>query len=222
VTSVEIQNPSAFHPLRVYTQDRARNVVVKATAPELPKRHTRAELEKIGAETVMVPSRGTARVDGVMKTVTRDVPTEFFRHAGYDSLAAFCTENEEKELREWQKAAAAAAMAPPRGERVVDSWSSPKPLQSIPPKTSSQFVHGVEISSAKAVFKLEENKRLLIECDEEVMLQIANTVIGRTIRLRNRNSKSGETTQVAFITYPNAAIVSANGRQSAVIELMAT
>src|SRR5579859_4092873 len=51
--NLELNNPSAFHALRVSSQTRARNVVDKALAVPAPKqRASRAELEKIGSEIV--------------------------------------------------------------------------------------------------------------------------------------------------------------------------
>jgi hypothetical protein len=210
MTIVDLNNPSAFHPLRIFSQDRVRNVFTAAPiAPvSAPKRETREELEKIGSEIVMVSSRGTIReADGMQKSVVREVPTPFYKTAGYETLAEFCTEQGEKSLRESQQAAPSA----PRSQRVVDEWGAPHPLQSVPP-------------GGKTVLGLAEEKRLLVECDEETALQIANQSSVRTIRLRNRNSKTGETTHVAFIApareYPQAALVIANGKSAAVIELM--
>jgi hypothetical protein len=36
--NVELSNPSAFHPLRIYSQARARNVVTAAPAAPAPKK----------------------------------------------------------------------------------------------------------------------------------------------------------------------------------------
>ena len=73
--NLELNNPSAFHALRVSAQTRARNVVDKAgPAAAAPKRYTREELVAIGSEIVMVMSRGTAIVNGAPQSVTRDVP----------------------------------------------------------------------------------------------------------------------------------------------------
>jgi hypothetical protein len=207
VISIELNNPSAWHALRIATQTRARNVVDKAPpAAPAPKRYTRAELEKIGSELVMVPSRGTAIVNGAPQSVTRDVPTPFYKTAGYDSLADFLTDRLEKGLRESQQAVPVA----PRGERVVDTWGAPQPKLSVPP-------------GGKVFIQLEEHTRLAVSCDEEVTLQIANTSASRTLRLRTLDTASGETAHCAWIPpakeYSSAAIVTANGKQAAVIEL---
>jgi hypothetical protein len=205
MTTVEIQNPSAWYALRVASQNRLRNITEKApAAPTLaPKRETRAELEKIGSEIRDVPTR----VSTQFGSETRNVPTPFYRIAGYETLGEFCTEAGEKSLRESQKAIPPA----PKVQHVVDDWSEPKPFASIAPH-------------AKLYLPLDEGKRFLIESDDEVALQLANTSSVRTIRLRNRNSKTGETSHVAFIApareHPQAALVIANGKSAAVIELM--
>ena len=209
MTNIELNNPSAFHPLRVFSQDRMRNVFTAAEpTASAPKRETREELQKRGAKVVMVPSRGTVRgADGMVTAVTRDVPTPLYATLGYETLAGFCTEVGEKQLRESQQAAAVA----PRVQKIVDEWGSPHPLQSVPP-------------GGKTVLPLAEEKRLLIECDEEVGLQIANQSNVRTIRLRTRDAKTGETQHSSFIApardYPLAAMIIANHKTAAVVELM--
>jgi hypothetical protein len=211
--NVELSNPSAFHPLRVYQQDRLRSVFIdRPTAAPLPKRETREELNARGSKMVMVPSVGTARENGMMVRVTREVPTPVYATLGYSPIEEFCTEVAERQLREFQAAASAAAMlssaGTPRGQRVVDEWkASPQPLISIPP-------------GEKRAIDLEENKRVLIESDEEVGLQIQNESKVRTLRLRNRDSKSGEQTHVAFLAPLQVGLVIANGRSASVIELM--
>jgi hypothetical protein len=216
MASIEIKNPSAFNPLRIFSQARVRHFFVDGpSAPPLPKRHTREELQKLGSEIVMVPSRGTAReADGMLRSVTRDVPTPFYLKAGYESLNGFITEVSEKELREFQAAASAAAMLSSSGisrvQHVRDEWNaSPQPLMSIPPG---------ETRVIKEHF--EENKRILIESDCEAALQIANQSQTRTLRLRNRDSKTGEQTHVAFLSPQQVGLVIANGKSSAVVELM--
>lgn len=205
MTNVEILNPSAWHPLRVASQDRVRNTFEKApAAPTAPKkRATRAELEKIGSEMRDVPTRVSTKFG----SETRNVPTPFYKTAGYETLGEFCTEAGEKQLRESQ---AAVVVAPPV-QHVLDSWSDPKPFASIAPH-------------AKLNLPLDESKRFLIESDDEVALQLSNTSSVRTLRLRNRNSKTGETSHVAFLApareYPQAALVIANGKSAAVLELM--
>jgi hypothetical protein len=205
MTSIEIQNPSAWHNLRIASQDRARNTVEKTTTPAAaPKRtHSRAELEAIGAEITDV----LTRVSTKFGSETRSVPTPFYRTAGYESLAEFITDQGEKELRESQKA---AAHIPPV-QHVVDDWAAPKPFASIAP-------------NAKLNLLLDESKRFLIESDDEVALQLSNTSSVRTIRLRNRDTKTGEVSHCAFIPpareFPQAALVIANKRSAAVVELL--
>jgi hypothetical protein len=204
MTSVEIQNPSAWHNLRIASQDRVRNTFQKAPAAPAPKRpSSRAELEKIGSEMRDVPTRVSTKFG----SETRNVPTPFFRTAGYETLNEFITEQGEKQLRESQKANPAA----PSVQHVVDSWSAPTPFASIAPH-------------AKLNLPLDESRRFLIEADEETALQLSNTSSVRTIRLRNRDTKTGETTHCAFIApmreYANAALVIANKKSAAVLELM--
>jgi hypothetical protein len=69
MTNVEINNPSAWHNLRVSSQDRVRNTFEKtsAPAPAAVKRLTRAELEKIGSETRDVPTRVSTRFGAEMR-----------------------------------------------------------------------------------------------------------------------------------------------------------
>jgi hypothetical protein len=212
VTTIELSNPSAFHPLRVYTQDRARNAVdkVPAAKPALPKRETRAELEKRGAEILMRPFRGQVREGGVLRAVTRDIPTPRWQDEGFYSLSEFVTQHEERQA---QAARVAAAGAVPV-QRTLDEWLAPKAFESVPP-------HG------KITLPAEDHRRYLIECDDEpsgVTLQIANQSTTRTMRLRIRDVKSGEVSHVAFIApareYPQAACVTAGNASAAVVELM--
>jgi hypothetical protein len=203
--NVEIQNPSAWHNLRIASQDRVRNTFEKAPAvhTSAPKPATRAELEKIGSEMRDVPTRVSTKFGSEM----RSVPTPFYKTSGYETLGEFCTEAGEKQLRESQKAVSPA----PSVQHVVDSWSEPKPFASIAPH-------------AKLNLPLDEGKRFLIESDEETALQLSNTSSVRTIRLRNRDMKTGETTHCAFIApmreFANAALVIANKKSAAVLELM--
>jgi hypothetical protein len=209
--NLELSNPSAFHALHVSSQTRARNVIAAApTAPAPKPRASRAELEKIGSEIVMVPSKGNARqADGTVRSVTREVPTPFYKTAGYETLAEFCTDQGEKSLRESQQAAPVA----PRGERVVDAWGALQPRLSVPP-------------GGKVLVPLEEHTRLAITCEEPVTLQLSNTSTSRTLRLRTLDTASGATAHVSFLPpskeWPSAAIVSANGVQAAIVEMMAT
>ena len=213
MTSVQIKNPSPHHPLRIFSQDRLRHVFVDGpSAPPLPKRETREELNARGSKMVMVPSVCTARENGMMVRVTREVPTPVYATLGYSAIEEFCTEVAERQLREFQAAASAAAMlssaGTPRVQHVRDEWkASPQPLISIPP-------------GEKRVIDLEENKRVLIESDEESGLQIQNESKVRTLRLRTRDSKSGEQTHVTFLAPLQVGLVIANGKSASVIELM--
>jgi hypothetical protein len=199
----EIKNPSAFHQLRIFQQERVRNTFEKVAATPAPasKRHTRAELEKIGSEMCDVPTRVSTKFG----SETRNVPTPFYTTAGYETLSAFCTEAGEKQLRESQKAVPTS----PPVQRIRDDWSAPQPFASIAPH-------------AKMDLPLDEAKRYLIECAEEVGLQIANQSTVRTLRLRNRDSKSGDVSHVAFLAPAQVSLVIANGSKSAVIELLST
>lgn len=208
MTIIELTNPNPFHPLRIFSQDRLHNPYSAGLAPRPAKLDTRADFEALGARIINVPSRGTARdADGALKSVTREVPTPFYKTAGYESLAAFCTESMEKQLRDSQQTP--RTVSP--GQRVVDDWGVLKRTQLVQP-------------GGKVVLNLEENTRTLIECVEEVALQIANQSNTRTLRLRTRDTETGETQHVAFIPpareYPQAALVIANGSKSAVVELM--
>src|SRR5580704_18272421 len=97
MTSIELTNPSAFHSLRIYSQDRARNVfgVPIAKAP-MPKRETRAELETRGAAITNVPTRVTVREGGALRSVMRDVPTPLWRAEGAESLVEWITTLQEQ------------------------------------------------------------------------------------------------------------------------------
>jgi hypothetical protein len=208
--NLELNNPSAFHALRVSSQARARNVVDKAPpAPAPKKRHTREELEKIGSEIVMVPFVGTVREGGVLKRVTREAPTPFHKTVGFDTLPEFITEQLEKQTISAQQGTPSVQ----RGERVVDSWGALQPRLSIPP-------------GGRTTINLEEHTRLAISCDDAVTLQISNTSSARTIRLRNLDLASGEAAHCAWIPpakeYPAAAIVSADKTHAAVVELQST
>jgi hypothetical protein len=215
---LELKNPSPFHPLRIFSQDRLRTHVVDApTAAPLPKRHTREALQKIGSEIVNVPSRGTARgADGMLTAVTRDVPTPFFKTAGFESLSEFITETSEKELRAQQAAASAAAMMASAGtartQRVLDEWNCAlKQFMSIPP-------------GGKTILPLEENSRVLVETDDPagVTLQVQNQSLTRTLRLRNRDSKKGDVSHVAFLAPAQVSIVTAGNSVGAIVELLST
>jgi hypothetical protein len=208
-----LTNPSAFHPLRIFSQERSRKVTVSApTAAPLPKRETREELIARGSKIVMVPSTGTVREGAVLKTVTREIPTPLHRTLGYEDLNQFVTEISERQLREQQAAAAAAAMLAsnggPRVQHIVDEWGATHPLQSVPPGAKNVSV------------PLSEEKRLVIECDEEVALQIQNESTTRTLRLRTRDATTGATSHVAFAAPAQVALVVANPKSAAVLELM--
>jgi hypothetical protein len=210
MTHVELSNPSAFHSLRIYQQDRSRNTFDKAPTAQAVtrKRETRAELELRGSKITMVPQRLTTREGGVLRSVTRDIPTPLWQAEGAESIHEWVTQLLDKMADDARRAPATAA---PPVQRVVDTWTEPKPFASIPP-------HG------KLVLPLAEERRFAIECDEEVTLPISNTSNVRTIRLRTRDSKSGEIKTVAHIApareYPQAGVVIANGKTAAVIELM--
>lgn len=217
MNEIQIQNPSPFFPLKIFSQERVREYHVDApTAAPLPKRDTREELSARGSKIVMVPSRGTAHVDGVLKTVTRDVPTPFFRTMGFESLSEFITEVSEKQLREQQAAAAAAAMIGSAGiarvQRVKDEWNPAlKQLLLVPP-------------GGKTVLHLEENKRALIETDEPegVTLQIQSQSQTRTLRLRNR-TETGDVQHVAFVAPQQVSIITAGKSVgAAIVELLST
>jgi hypothetical protein len=204
----QIQNTSAFHQLRIYQQDRVRNPYTPGLVPRNVVLTTRSDFEELGTRTVMVKSSGTARgADGVLRSVVRDVPTPYFRTVGFESLPEFVTENMEKQLRESQQAPATA----PKGQKVVDEWGAIHPLQSVP-------------AGGKVVLPISEERRLLVEClEDEVGLQIANESNTRTLRLRNRDAKTGEVEHIAWIPpareWPTSALVICNGSKSAVIEL---
>jgi hypothetical protein len=208
---VELSNTNPFHPLRIFTQDRCRNLMEKLPpATPAPTRDTRADLEKSGSQLVMVKSRGTVReADGNLRQVEREVPTPFFKTAGFETLAEFCTENSEKQLRASQAAAAVA----PRSQRVVDSWNDPVPFASLAPH-------------ANVNLPLAEEKRYLIEAVEETALQISNVSTVRTIRLRNRDTKTGDVSHVSFLApardWPSSSLVIADARKGAIVELMST
>jgi hypothetical protein len=201
---IELTNPSAFFPLRVFHQDRLRSPYAPGLVPRTVKLTTREEFEQLGSRNIMVKSRGTVReADGNLRQVEREVPTPFFKTAGFGDLAGFITENMEKQLRESQQAPRTA----PPVQRTVDDWSAPHPLQLIPP-------------GGKAVLPLVEEKRFLIEClEEEVGLQIQNESATRTMRIRNRDSKSGAVSNVSHLAPQQVGTVTANGKSAAVVEL---
>jgi hypothetical protein len=204
--NVELINPSPWHPLRVASQTRARNVVDAAHAAPAPAPHeTREELLTRGAAITMKKTRISTKFGSEL----RDVPTPLWQAEGADSLAHWVTEAGEH----YQRTAQAPAPAVPRGERVVDAWGALQPRLSVPP-------------GGKAVIQLEEHTRLAITCEEPVTLQLSNTSTSRTLRLRTLDTASGATAHVSFIPpardYPAASIVSANGAQAAVVEMMAT
>ncbi|MGO9623241.1 MAG: hypothetical protein ACLP0B_17930 [Steroidobacteraceae bacterium] len=205
MTSIEIQNPSAWHNLRIASQDRVRNTFERTAAPTAaPKRvHSRVELEAIGSEITTQSMRISTKFGSEM----RNIPTPFYRIAGFETLNEFITESAERELRESQKA---AAHVPPV-QHVVDEWSAPKPFASIAP-------------GEKLNLPLDEAKRFLIESDDEVALQLSNVSSVRTIRLRNRDMNTGEVSNCAFLPpareFAQAALVIANKKSAACIELM--
>jgi hypothetical protein len=181
MTDVMITNPSAFHPLRVYQQDRARNVAVPAPAPEVPKIPTRDELVERGSLLVDKTIRVMVRSDAGMVPATRTIKVPTWQQAGDTSLNEYVTKEIEHATDVARKAAGAA---PPSGQRFVDSWGAPSPFGSIPP-------------GGKSKLPLDEHRRLVIECDENVTLQIANQS-ARTIGLRTR-AKNGATTTAGFV-----------------------
>ena len=219
MTTVELTNTNAHHALRISRQNRIRTPTTDNTpATPLPKRHTRAELEKIGNEVVMVPTRCKVQMPGMQKGVTRtttvDVPRPFFQTAGYETLPQFCTETAERETREYEKAVAASAIAP-RVQAFVDTWGPLEPLQVVP------------AGATDVVLVMSEEKRLVVECDNEAALSIAHKSPNRTVRLLNRDSASGAATHVTFL-HPTrggdaqSAWVTANGKSAAVLELLPT
>lgn len=208
--SIEIQNPSAFHALRVYTQGRARNVsVTPAAKVATPKRETRAELEARGSVITMVPTRGTAKEGGVLRSVTRDVPTPLWQSEGASSLAEWCTNILGKIADDIRRGPSTDT---PKGQRVLDSWGTATPFASVQPGDKMRLT-------------LSEEVRHLIECDEEVGLAIANTSNSRTIRLLNVDLKTGETTNTKHIgparDYAQAGVITA-GKLAAAVELCPT
>lgn len=211
MTSIELNNPSAFHSLRIYQQDRARNIfgVLLTEKAATPKRETRTELEKRGSEITTRSHRVMAVENGVLRPVVRDVPEPLWQIEGATSLAEWVTNIQEKIADDIRKGPPADAA---RGQRVVDSWGEPKPFASVQP-------------GGKARLTLSEDKRYLIECDEEVGLAIANPSNVRTIRLRNYDVKTGETSNMTHIApareYPQAGVITA-GKTAAGIELMPT
>jgi hypothetical protein len=210
VTSIEIQNPSAFSPLRIYQQDRARNVFVTPAANvAMPKKETRAELEQRGAEIITRQHRVTAMDNGALRSVTRDVPEPLWQVEGAGSLAEWVTNILDKIADDIRKGPPASAT---KGQRVVDSWGEPKPFASVQP-------------GSKMRLTLSEEKRFLAACDEEVGLAIANTSNSRTIRLRNVDLKTGETSNTTHISpakaYAQAGVINA-GKLAAGIELCPT
>jgi hypothetical protein len=208
--SVELSNPSAFHALRVFTQNRASNVVTPAAKPKTAKRETRAELEKRGAETTMKPTRIMAMVDGSPRSVTRELPVPLWQAEGAESLNEWCTHILDKMADDARKGPPVNAQPV---QRVVDSWLARVPFGSVPPGGKAQLI-------------LSEERRYLIECDEEAALAIANTSSIRTLRLRNVETITGETTNTRHIApardYAQCAVVVANGKTAAVIELQPT
>lgn len=291
MTSIELNNPSAFHALRVFTQARASNVVTPAAKPQTreelarrgaelltktylvpaanpsgtymtaaaeyvatgsaatgkpdthdveqprwrlegaesleqwidrfspqtpsakaqtAKRETRAELEVRGAEVTMKPTRGMARVDGAMRSVTREFAVPLWQAEGAESLNEWCTGILEKIADDARKGPPVISHPV---QRVVDSWLARVPFGSVQP-------------GGKATLTLSEEKRYVVECDEEVGLAIANTSSNRTLRLRNVETNTGETTNTKHIApardYAQCAVVIANGKTAAVIELQPT
>jgi hypothetical protein len=203
-----ITNPSAFYPLRVFSQDRSRNATDKAPpAPPAPKFETRAELEKRGSAITMKKIRVATKFGDEL----RECPQPLWQAEGADSLNHWVTDITEQGVRDSQKAVPAA----PRVQKVVDTWSAPRRFASVQPGGDFKL-------------PLAEEVRYLIECDEEVGLQISNLSSIRTLRLRNRDAKTGECSHVAFVPPMTAhnnftsqyGVVTANGKSAAVIELM--
>jgi len=203
MTSIQIKNPSPFTPLRIFSQDRLRNVFVDAPKPAAVKRSTRAELEGKGRAITMKPTRVTTRFSSEM----RDCPVPLYRSLGYSSVEEYCTTIMDKELIASQQAITPA----PSVQRVRDEWkASPQALMLVPPGETRVIKDG-----------FEENKRLVIECPEdEAALQIQNESQTRTLRLLNRDPKTGECTAVAFLAPAQVGLVIANKKSAAVVELL--
>jgi len=203
---VDLINPSAWHPLRVSSQDRLRTAVIaSAPAPATAKRETFADIERRGNATIMKSTRISTKFGSEM----REVQTRVYASLGYETLAQYVTEISERDLRLAQQALTVA----PRVQQIRDEWAAPKPLKIVPPG-GSVTIH------------LEESARIAINCDEPVTLQISNVSTSRTLRLRVLDIASKEDAHCAWIPpakeYPTAAIVNCNGTHAAVIELQPT
>jgi hypothetical protein len=180
MTTVELTNTNPFHQLRIFHQNRARNLFTatdSATTPA-PKRSTRAELEGKGRAITMKPTRVTTRFSSEM----RDCPVPLYQSLGYSSVEEYCTTIMDKELIASQQAITPA----PSVQRVLDSWEKPAPFASVAPQ-------------AKTYLQMDEARRFLIECDSECVLQIANVSTVRTLKLKNRDKATGQETQVAYV-----------------------
>jgi hypothetical protein len=202
---VEILNSSAWHALRVSIQSRSRNTFEKGTAPatSAPKRESHAELHARAAAIVEQPTRITVREGGMMRSVERLVPMPAYQAAGYENANQYVTEISEKQLRDSQQ----AATATPTVQRVTDTWQESKPFASIAP-------------GAKTDLPMDESKRYLIDCQDEITLQIQNQSLTRTLRLRNR-TETGDV-HVAFVAPAQVAIVTAGKSVGAIVELLST
>ena len=225
MTSVELTNTNPFHQLRIFQQNRSRNVVAATEAPARPKCETREEIQARGEVMTTKMCRGTVNEGGILRSVERAVPTPMWQAGGWGSLPQYITETMEEQLRIFQQAAPSA----PRGQRVLDSWENPKGFASIAPHE-------------KKYLQMDESQRYLIECDSECVLQIANVSTVRTLKLKNRDKDTGHETQVAFVAptrafaqsaimisgasgasvadYSQAKVLIVNGQSQGCIELM--
>ena len=190
-----INNPSAFSALKIYSQSRKREQLQPAPAPVVKPRETREQLVERGSE---VLQRRQSTSSG-----TKIYPTPRWQMEGDTSLAEWVT----KQLEKFEPTP--APISQPR--RVSAEWETNlQPFASVAPHGS------LEIS-------LSENKRFVIECVEDVVLQVNNSSHAQTIRLLSRDKK-GETAHVAFIgparEFQNAGTITAGKQDAAVIELM--
>jgi hypothetical protein len=202
--NVEILNPHAWSALRVSIQSRSRNVFEKSAAPApAPKRDTHDTLMKKALAVVERPTRVTVKEGGVLRSVERLVHMPAYQDAGYENASQYVTEISERQLRESQ----AAVTAAPAVQRVTDTWQEPKAFASIAP-------------GAKTNLPMDEGKRYLVVCDDDVTLQIQNQSMTRTLRLRNR-TETGDV-HVAFVAPTKVEIVTAGKSVEAIVELLST
>jgi hypothetical protein len=198
MTTIELNNPSAFHPLRIYSQDRARNTFDKAPPAKAatPKRETRAELEARGSEITLKPTKIMTKQGAVM----RDIPTPLWQAEGAETLAEWCTGILDKMADDARKA---PSVDVPKVQRVVDSWGERRPYKSVPP-------------GGTILLALDEHQRLVLECDEEISVSVAHTDTIRTVRLRQLDG-SGVTMRATYITPVRDSFIGGKATASASI-----